>query len=212
MKNDDKNRSAFRDRMMDYIKGRYNDNFICIAKKSKFYDETQQNIYVKSKKYPDEYINVGYTNMNGQEIFNDNYMYFVYREQTTNFLHELLRSALNVDFKLYYGEAPYVGLKKLPDNATFHEYISSEASRLSFAAILAPGFDTGDKINIIKNLRAAFASHNMIIEVAVLFFCREADIYETLTDKNLVSYMISHKESTLNMHWVGTADEKLTWK
>ena len=198
------------ERMMEYINSRYDESFEFYGRKSGIYSSVQFNILVTSAKYPGELINVLYAVEDGVEIFNDNYLYFVYREQTEALLGSILTDAFSHDFKLFYGMDPPVGVNTVPGDASFYEYISNDASWIMFTAVLAPGY--GDGTNLIERLREGFAAYGMIVVNATVYLADDEGVYDGLTDDTLESFLFAYNGERLRILETGTDKEVFEWR
>jgi hypothetical protein len=175
-------RVSLDDRMMEYINGRYDDGFT--------YDGPQPNttntattrrILVVTERFPDEYITVFYNKSDdGEEVFNDNYLYFVYREQTIEFLKGLLGDILGHDFKLFYALPASVHSEKLPDGTTFEQYISSDLSMIGFTAVVAPGYELADGDSLIQRFKEALSANGIVDINGLIYFTDDPDDYAAL--------------------------------
>jgi hypothetical protein len=199
-------------RMMEYINGRYDDTFTFIERKN-FTNSTatSRQILVRSERFPDEYITVRIGTRDGVEFLSDDYLYFVYREQTTAFLEELLADVFEHDFKLFYEDTPSAGVRVLPADATFEEYISNEASSIGFVAVIAPGYDL-DRDALPVKMSKAFASHNMMVSGLALRFSNDIEAYKSLTSETLMSYLHSYRGPILWMSMVGRENASIRWR
>jgi hypothetical protein len=212
-----------KDRMMEYINGRgYDDTFY--FREDNIYGSMDREIFVKSDKFPADYdyITVGYSREDGKEVFADDYLFFKFREQTRALLNEILADVLGHDFKLFYYLRPGVGSGKvLPADTAFEDYIASRISTIMFEAVLAPGYDIGDRDVLVEKLRDAFISRNVFIYNGALRFCDDPDTYEALDEHTLSHFMGTYNRDAmtademkpmLHMRRIGEDSEFIEWR
>jgi hypothetical protein len=166
---------------------------------------------VRSERFPDEYITVRIVLRDEDDFFDDDYLYFVYREQTTAFLEELLAEVFEHDFIFFYGRTPAVGGFALPADVTFEEYISNQASSIGFVAVMAPGYDL-DRDALPVKMSKAFASHNMYLRGLALYFSDDIEAYGSLTKETSSYFLSSHRGQILWMRMVGRENASIEWR
>jgi hypothetical protein len=164
---------------------------------------------------------VGYSRENGKEVFADNYLFFKFREQTRTLINEILADVLGHDFKLFYYSTHGVSSDMvLSADTTFEDYIASRVSTIIFRAVLAPGYDIGDRDVLVEKLRDAFISRNVIIYKGVLRFCDDPDTYEALNEHTLTHFLWTYNQDVmmademqpvLELRRIGEDNEMIEW-
>jgi hypothetical protein len=85
--------------MVDYINERYEDDTFEFIRRDTW---SSHRIFVSSEKFPDERIMVSHVTGDGADYFNDDYLYYKFREQATAKIEEILADSLEHEFKLFY--------------------------------------------------------------------------------------------------------------
>ena len=199
-------------RMLAYINDRYDDVFTIYERTAGNLKGTERRIAVKSEKYPKEYITVVYRNDDGDEFFNDDYLYYHYREQTIETLQKVLAEAIAYDFKVFFDGPPAVDTRTIPADATFDEYIADSASRVGFTAVVSPGYDIGVPGSLEEKLIGAFRQRRMVITNAIIRFCRDEGTYRMLDRSILTAFETSDTEPRLRIYGISAEDAELVWR
>jgi hypothetical protein len=196
--------------MVEYINERYEDDTFTFYQR---YNWDNHSILVTSEKFPNEYIRIAHITSDGRDYFNDNYLYFKFREQATVAITEMLEEVLGHEFKLFYdNNAPYVGTDLLPADILFDDYMSNSASRLRFRAVVAPGYDASNQDTVTKRFKTVIDLLNIAIANSVVHFCIDIEVYESLNVENLNHFVaVIDREPKLRLSSIGTAHEEFIW-
>jgi len=210
--NNNKNKLTINERMMKYINERYDDTFTFLQIYENHPSYRKREILVTTEKYPGEYIHVQYIEKEEGDFYNDNYLYFKYRDQAIEALHEVFDGVLDYDFKFFYEGNPGVDMDTIDADATFDEYISNTASNLRFTVVVAPGYSIGEPDVFEKRIIDAFASQGMVILSASIHFCDDPDVYEELDRATLLRFVWNDTAPVLHLYHIGTERADPYWR
>jgi hypothetical protein len=169
--------------MVEYINERYEDDTFEFIRRDTWSNDS---IFVSSEKFPDEQIMVSHVTADGRDYFNDDYLYYKFREQATDKIEEILKDALDHEFKLFYsrlspGNTTYV----LPSDISVDDYMSNPNSWLRFSAMVAPEYDISDTSFVADKLKNAFELNNVLLFNASVSFHQDYEVYESLSQENI---------------------------
>ena len=121
---------------------------------------------------------------------------------------------VTVRYGTYETKGPAVGSNTIPADATFDEYVTYRASKISFSAVVAPGFDISNKEAIEQKVTEAFRARRMVVLSARVYFAQETETYEAL-DKNtfwLYEGKKSDPDQKLDIFGLSVDSAELEWR
>jgi len=151
MKNQDKI-----NRMLLYMNTKYSEDafdFKCMDGGNLGSNETK--ILVTSRNYPQKWIRVTCTTLNGEEIYTDTYLNVKYEEQTREYIEEKLVGLFGENIYLTFEAGDVASKNNDSSEATFAQYLKSEDTYIFFEALVCG--DSSDPDAALEKVKTAFS-------------------------------------------------------
>lgn len=161
-----------REKMIDYMKNKYNDSFVYVNSFDGGLDKNQKDIILTSEKVSGE-IYVGYKCENGIETYSDNYTQLRFQKETKGVVEALLTQAIDNDILVTYRIRR--SNNNFSDSTTFEEFLSSDVSAVCFYAVVSPEYTIGDLEQLTKTLNEKFSEKFSDCSVNIYFASSEED-------------------------------------
>ena len=133
------------DRMLDYINNKYSDDtFEFVSMYGGYLGSNVTQITVVSNKFPDTAIHVICSEVDGKEIFTDNYLNIKFEDQTLKYLEDLFTVEFGENFYLKYIPNNLSCTENGSSNTTFDEYIVAQGSHIYFSSAICRNIEDED--------------------------------------------------------------------
>jgi len=205
-------RISIQEHMLNYIQARYPDDiFTYIALHGGGAGITERQILVKSEKFPERNILVTYNNIDGKEIFGDNYIYLLYEDQTREFIDEILSGVFADEYRLSYNAPLRVNALNLADTATFEGFLSANPM-IGFSVIVVPGYDIGDKNAFEEKLNNAFMERKLCVNSGNFHFPDESINYQFYKNATIMELRAGRDIPSLFVIGLGSEEADFRWR
>ena len=201
------NKNAIYQKMVSYISNKYNDSFEFVTSYGGRPGSSFHSIYVKSKQYPNAFISVSCNEVNGDDVFFDNYLAVKYEEQTRELLNNIM-NGYGTEILLFYNAGNYAYTENGTENTTFEEFIREKTSSIIFTALIKTDFSPNHEL-IEEKLKQDMSSYGICCS-GILYFCLDNPEFEQLNANNLFSGYLSKKTYDSSCFFQMTEDGKLT--
>lgn len=179
-------RNSTVDKMVAYMNEKYDDHFEYSAPFGGGPGATSVQITVSSERFPNAKIWVQYYEIDGKEIYADNYISYKYEEPTRSFLQAVLESVFHADVKVLYSVGSKGTIADFSEETSFEEYISSIEADIGFRAFVFKEISQDDFYNLENNLKRELRS-NSLMTFGSIYFTTNEIFYENC-------YKLSQKE------------------
>ena len=199
-------------RLLEYMNSKYHDdNFHYVSPSGGGLGYSERSIIVNSDRFPDARIGVRLSEVDGEDVFADNYHHFKFENQIRERLDEILAGAFSWDYKLFFGNPPLVGTFSFPAETTFEDYIANDRSSIMFTVVVSPDFGAVDRSAFEIGFNEAFAREDIFIVDAGVFFADETNGYNEL-ENNLTAFLRDNSKLLYMNAWLpGTREARFEW-
>lgn len=179
-----------KDILMEYISQKYEDDeftFVSLTGGSLGSDE--HSIVVSSKKYPDEYIIVRKTLVEGggnPEIFSDNYMAVVFKEDVEDAINAAVNEVYS-NYKVIYKPTQSPLSQNIGPDTNLNDYLSDTASRLMAVVFIDSEGQKENRDENLERFRRSLKDNGIIIGASLIFL--DGDRVQSINEYNYDEYM-----------------------
>lgn len=187
-----------KDILMEYISQKYKDDeftFVSLTGGSLGSDE--HSIVVSSKKYPDEYIIVRKTLVEGggnPEIFSDNYMAVVFKEDVDDAINDAVNEVYS-NYKVIYKPTQSPLPQTVGPDTDLKDYLSDTESRLMAVIFIDSDGQTANRDEKLELLRESLKANGVNINATLVF--TEGDKIQSVNESNYDDYLWNNSLSDM---------------
>ena len=173
------------DEILQYMSDKYGENFTYIEP----IDINQPTasslaIFVENKNYPNKKIYAKCILDNGEKKFFDNFLTYIYEDDTREILTELSKSVYP-DAQIRYSLGNYNTSPSSYSNdgeSTFEEYLSRTRSSISYVIVLPSSHDDTIYKGEVEKLRELFEENKVVCSVSIIYLKDDLQFEKFITD------------------------------
>ena len=169
------------DGMINYMENKYNDEFEYVDSFGGADDNTNKNIIIKSKKYPDNEISVSIFDVEGKTHITENYTQFRFKDETEKYLTSMMNTLFGSDVIVTYNISSGGTANSFTEKTSFEEFISDSASGIFFRVVVGPSFSTQDMQTVADAVRRT-AEESPAIMCVEIYFASSEDLFRPCSE------------------------------